>query len=291
MTSYETSAIASSDDEDDIVPDSVGIIITSLTPIDFTDPYTLRDIAATHPLLDKSLWRFPIIHAHCHVESAPREYDPDSLHTLAMTAQDLADRGAVVVVTDTGFSSMQRDLATRVTVPVLCSAMVQLASLTLTSSRAVGVVTLDRQLVGSWNLVAVGAASDTPVIGLNPSSVWRQTSDTAVETSRMLYDLVEACEELIRRYKVDTIVLEEPRFATFTTKIQTRLRSARIFDLVTAVSWLYGGHKQVAAPPAAPGFSSRFTSGSTRSGRIRTRRLTEEDPPELPVLGGRDIPS
>lgn len=289
MTSYETSAIASSDDEDDIVPDSLGIIITSPTPVDYMDPYSLRDVAATHPLLDKSLWRFPVIHAHCHVTSAPREYDPDSLHSLASVAQDLADRGAVVVVTDTGFSSLQRDLASRVTVPVLCSAMVQLASLRLMSAGGVGVVTLDRQLVGSWNLVAVGAAPDTPVIGLDPGSVWRQTSDTAVEASRLLYDLVEACEELIRRYKVDTIVLEEPRFASFTTKVQTRLQSVRIFDLVTAVSWLYGGHRQVSA---APGFGAGSSNSRSRPGRRFARRFTEEDVvQEHAIPGGRDIPT
>lgn len=268
MTSYQTSAIASSDEEDEIVPDSIGLIITTPPPAlstedfqadkdryyndvddDDDDPYAVRDELPSHPLFDQSLWSFPVIRAVCQVTSTSREYDPDSLHALASVAMDLIDRGAVVIVTGTGFSSMQRDLAAKLPVPVLCSAMVQLSSLKLVTSGGVGVVTLDRQLVSAWNLVAVGAAPDTPVIGLSPTSLWRQDFDCSGETSRLLYDLVEACTELVSRHQVTSIVLEEPTFAPFTARIQERLRDVRIFDVVTAVSWLYGGHRQSGMSP------------------------------------------
>lgn len=277
MASYETSAIASSDEEDDIVADSIGIIITSSTPLEST---TLTESlkVASHPLLDRSLWHAPIIYARCHVTSTPREYDPDSLHNLEMTAQDLVSRGAVVIVTDVGFSSMQRDLATRMSVPVLCSAMIQLSGLNLVTAHGVGVVTLDRQLLSSWNLVAVGASSDTPVIGLASSSLWRQQHPGPESASRLLYDLVEACEELIRRHCVSVIVLEDPKFAVFTGRIHARLPHIRFFDIVTGVSWLYAGHKQVVSTTSAASLSSSAMQipGTSLGGR-KIRHHEDQD--------------
>lgn len=250
MTSYQTSAIASSDEEDEYIPFSVGIIVTSSEPIE-PETYLSTFDSSSHPLLDKSLWSFPIIYARCHVKSTPREYDPESLHSLVSTSHELIERGAAVIVTDTGFSSMQRDLAAQLPVPILCSAMIQVSSLKLVSNGEVGIVTLDRQLVGSWNLVAIGASPETPVIGLASDSLWRRESEynslSAIgpdNNSRLLSDLVRACEELIHHQNVSSIVLEEPRFAKYTKKIQERLSSVRIFDVVTAVNWLYGGLRQ-----------------------------------------------
>lgn len=295
MTSYQTSAIASSDEEDEIVPHSVGLIICTTKPLedyDEEDPYAVRE-PPSHPLYDPRLWSFPVIRAQCHVTSTPREYDPDSLHALASIAMDLIDRGAVVIVTGTGFSSMQRDLSARLPVPVLTSAMIQLSSLRLVSSGGVGVVTLDRQLVSSWNLVAVGAAPDTPVIGLAANSLWRQDFDCSGEASRLLYDLVEACSELISHHRVTSIVLEEPSFAVYTSRIQERLKDVRIFDVVTAVKWLYGGHRQSGASPNAERVAngraaSQYTSGFMRrhhEERVEDASIISDS--SSPIVGSR----
>ncbi|CCG80911.1 protein of unknown function [Taphrina deformans PYCC 5710] len=295
MTSYQTSAIASSDEDDDIVPDSIGLIIISSEPLD-EDPYAPLEIPS-HPLYDESLWSFPVIRTQCYVTSTPREYDPDSLHTLAAVAMDLVDRGAVVIVTGTGFSSMQRDLAARLPVPVLCSPMIQLSSLRLVSTGGVGVVTLDRQLVSSWNLVAVGAAPDTPVIGLSPSSLWRQSADWTRESQRLLQDLIEACGELISRHQVTSIVLEEPKFAIYTARIQDRLKSVRIFDVVTAVNWLYGGHRQSGASPGKARRSGNhishdsFGRSELGGGRaVMSHRHDEERVEDASIIGDSSSP-
>lgn len=245
MTSYETSAIASSDSEEDYVEDSIGIICTTSTSASIL-PASMGG---------KIRWPFRVITAAAKVLSKPREYDPDSLDTLVSVATDLVDRGASVIVTDTGFSSMQRDLASRISVPVACSAMIQLSTLRVAiADGQVGVVTLDRQLISQWNLVAVQASSETPVIGLPTRSIWRQTPcvDGAPDEDgrirrTMLDDLIIACNELIVRHGVRAIVLEDPRFAVFTLALQERLgngpRGVKLYDIVSTVSWLYLGHR------------------------------------------------
>lgn len=291
MTSYQTSAIASSDDDDNddkngaaTIANSIGIIITSSTPLESTTLAQSLEIA-NHPLLDRSLWSVPIIHARCHVTSTPREYDPDSLHNLYCTATDLVDRGAVVIVTDIGFSSMQRDLAARMNVPVVCSAMIQLSALNLiTANGAVGVITLDRQFLSAWNLVAVGALPDTPVIGLPTTSIWRQNNNNRSTNSfgggddnnngagKFLEDLVVASKELIKHHSLSVIVLEDPKFAVYTAQLQARISGVRFFDIVTGVLWLYAGHKRLRMSARAK--SSRSAAMAIPGAAMSTPRVS-----------------
>lgn len=192
-------------------------------------------------------WPFPVIKAHAVVTSLPREYDPDSLETLVTVANELIDRGACIITTDLGFSSMQRDLTARLSVPVACSALIQLPTLRVALGD-VGVITMDRQLLSQWNLVAVSASPETPVIGLPGTSPWRRSnsdSDSDDDDTK-LKDLFTAASELLKRHSVRAIVLEDPAFVDYTRRLQSRIGSLHpgvtIYDLPAVVKWLYHGH-------------------------------------------------
>ena len=231
MTSYE-SAIASSESEDErIYENALGIIRTTRNPTILPREQGGR-IA----------WSCEVITASRSVTSQPREYDPESLDTLVEAAQELISRGAVVVILDNGFSSMQRDLATRLSVPVCASSMIQVASLKIVTDSHVGIVTLDRQLLSQWHLVAVNA-TDTPVIGLPVTSTWRRQPpiesqpESKDAESYLIADLVNASRLLITHHQVRAIVFEEPRFSIFTAQVQARLKIP-IYDLVSTANWL-----------------------------------------------------
>ncbi|BFZ56886.1 hypothetical protein PYCC9005_003936 [Savitreella phatthalungensis] len=293
MASYvsHTSAIATSseEEEDHIAPDSVGVVKTT------------SDGAG---LLDPAIWpHHTIISEPCSVTTLEKEYDFDSLERLVSAGEELVERGAAVVVTDCGFSSMQREVARRLRVPVVCSAMVQLASLAISVPGGAGVVTIDRQQISQWHLIQVGADPELPIIGMHLDSPWRADLPASVLTgnlqsrydkeldARLFEELSVACDELVSRYQVGAIVLEEPKFAGMTFRLQRRL-PVRVFDVVSCVGWLHAGHRTLAKQSSAiASRTASLTSGSMPASPRAASRTVQPDPVPSQTLFERRVPS
>jgi hypothetical protein len=362
MTSFQASAVASSseegsDEEPHRVAHSIGIIQTTANPALLPAALFERDatLGGTATGMAPGLHRrstfasdaaieddaVRVITTYCPLQTPTREYHTDTLDCIAQAAQTLIDRGAVVIVLDTGYSALQTDLSNRFAgkVPIVATSLLQLASLRNVMPRC-GVITLDRQGISSMNLAAVLADPATPVLGMDPAGTWRQLLDpeqddireeaeemskaeggpvtasipiasrqrhsaapTSLTMSRMsgpspsmellpssysstfasvrafdaretptfarresgvlhklrlerlierndqvlLDELLTACKALHARYGSTCIILEEPRFATFTRRLQdvlaVDLPGIVLFDVVATVQWLYAGYR------------------------------------------------
>lgn len=97
---------------------------------------------------------------------------------LAHNAQRLADRGAVGLSTSCGFLALfQSELAAVSPIPVATSALLLVPQIarTVAAGKRVGVLTASAANLTSAHLEAVGAAADTPVIGMPEDGAFGHT--------------------------------------------------------------------------------------------------------------------
>lgn len=134
--------------------------------------------------------------------------DPALLAPFIEAAQALVRDGAGAVTTSCGFLiRLQRQLAAAVPVPVWTSSLLKLPELT-----GAGVLTVDAASLVAADLLAAGAAVDTPVEGLAPGChLQRVLLDDLPELDLALaeQDAVSAALRLVARFPgVTSLVLE-----------------------------------------------------------------------------------
>lgn len=135
---------------------------------------------------------------------------PRVLAALKANAEALAAEGAVGLGTSCGFLALyQDDLAAVSPVPVATSALLHIKRL---GGKKVGVITASAKNLTPAHFAAVGAPTDTPVVGLPEDSSFAGTflrNGLTLDREQVEREVVAAGRDLVARYpEVDTVVLE-----------------------------------------------------------------------------------
>jgi Asp/Glu/hydantoin racemase len=196
---------------------------------------------------------FPVLYARtagATTEAITTISDDKFLEPFVMAAHELVQRGADGIITSCGFLAIyQREFSRRLPVPVAASALLQvpLVERLLPAGRRVGVITFNGASLGKPHFDGVGAAHDTPVVGLAENGCFRRAllGDARVDS----YDFreaeaVEAAERLVRSHpEVGAIVLECTNLVPHAAAIHAAVKRP-VYDVMSLVTWFYAGLQQ-----------------------------------------------
>ena len=199
-----------------------------------------------------STFDFPVLYARtagATTEAITTISDDRFLEPFVMAAHELVQRGADGIITSCGFLAIyQKKFAQHLSVPVASSALLQvpLVERLLPAGQRVGVITFNGASLGAAHFDGVGAAQDTPVVGLAEAGRFRQA--LLGHPSGDSYDIreaeaVEAAERLVRVHaNIGAIVLECTNLVPHAAAIH-RAAGRPVYDVMTLVTWFYAGLK------------------------------------------------
>ena len=162
-------------------------------------------------------------------------------------ANELVDEGAVLITTSCGFLSVfQHELLAAINVPVVTSALMQVpwVNAALPGGKRCGVLTIDSMSLSAEHLAAVGAPSNTPIMGINPSGNFA----TTIMEDRLSFD-VDACKaenvaaalQLIERHDdIGSIILECTNMVPYAKDIQIAT-GLPVYSIFSLVNWMFNG--------------------------------------------------
>jgi hypothetical protein len=167
---------------------------------------------------------------------------PRVLAALEANARALAAEGAIGLSTSCGFLALyQDDLAALSPVPVATSALLLIKELT---GRRVGVITASARNLTAAHFAAVGAPTDTPLVGLPEDSSFARTfigNSTTLDREQVEREVVAAGRALlVRNPQVDTIVLECTNLPPYKPALEKAL-GVPAHDVLDLLRRFYGG--------------------------------------------------
>lgn len=208
--------------------------------LDTRFPRPLGDIG--HP---QSLARtgIPVRHhvvAQASPSAAVRGTATLALQGFVAAARQLQDQGAAMITTSCGFLAMhQQALQSAVSVPVLSSALMWLASLR-EQGQCPGVLTIDGQALDARHFRGVGVTRMPPVQGVAPGCEFQRRilgNEATMDLAQAERDVVDAAQALARTHPaVDCIVLECCNMPPYADAVRraTGLRVEHLLSLVQA---------------------------------------------------------
>lgn len=163
-----------------------------------------------------------------------------ALEDFVAAARQLQDQGAAMITTSCGFLAMhQQALQRAVSVPVLSSALLWLASLR-EQGLCPGVLTIDARALDARHFRGVGVTTLPPVQGVAPGCEFQRRilgNEAHMDLAQAEHDVVEAARALARNHPaVDCIVLECCNMPPYADAVRraTGLRVEHLLSLVQA---------------------------------------------------------
>jgi hypothetical protein len=159
----------------------------------------------------------------------------------------LVSEGADGIVTSCGFLAIyQKELASRLGVPVASSALLQIATVDriLPKGKRTGVLTFNGASLGRPHLEGVGAPLDVPIVGLASDGRFQRALLGLVTDDG--YDIregeaVDAARVLVTRHpEIGAIVLECTNLVPHAAAIHAAT-GLPVYDVWTLISWFYAG--------------------------------------------------
>jgi Asp/Glu/hydantoin racemase len=200
---------------------------------------------------------FPVLYAKtagASTDAITTLVDDAFLEPFARTAEALVAQGADGIITSCGFLALyQQKLAARLTVPVATSAVLQVpwVERLLPRQQRCGVLTFNGDSLGPLHLDAIGAAHDTPVVGLQHDGRFRCAllGDASVDGyAHREVEAVDAAERLLRQHaNIGAIVLECTNLVPHARAIRDATGKP-VYDVMTLVRWFYAGLEQTVWP-------------------------------------------
>jgi len=162
--------------------------------------------------------------------------------------QELVRLGAEAITTNCGFLSLfQRELATRLRVPVASSSLMQVpwVQSTLPPDRRVGILTVCRATLTSAHLEAVGIPRDTPIAGTeNGREFYRvliKAESMEMDVDLAQQDVLDAGRELVSRDpSIGAIVLECTNMPPYAAALREAL-GLPVYDIYSMITWFHTG--------------------------------------------------
>lgn len=171
----------------------------------------------------------------------------DALQGFLQAAEVLVSKGVSGITTTCGFLGLyQQVLANHCPVPVATSALLQVPVVArlLPASKRVGILTYNASALTDAHLHAVGAAVDTPIIGLNQQSLfyrWIMQGLQDPPIDQLRNDVVDMAIELTSTFQdIGAIVSECTNLTPFARDI-TLATGLPVYDMVTLMHWFHAG--------------------------------------------------
>lgn len=208
-------------------------------------------------------WPFPVRYARVAGATARRIVggDDDGLIDAFIAAGEaLKAEGAIGLTTSCGFLAVrQAELAARLTLPIATSSLLQVPVLErcLPPGGRVGVITYDREALTDRHFAAVGAAQDTPRIGLPKDGHFHRMIEGGGPCEPELLEqevLASARQLLTADSRIAALVFECTNLPPFAAAVRRAFRLP-VFDIVTMGTWFYQGL-----------IERRFASGTSEGG-------------------------
>lgn len=161
--------------------------------------------------------------------------DPGLLHEFVDAAHELVSLGATLITTSCGFLvRYQAELSRQLPVPVISSSLLLCRAL-----QGPVVLTIDADALSPELLQAAGVPADTPVIGIPPSSHFRQQilgDQPTLDLARAQAELVALVEPLrLMHPHVQNLVLECTNMPPYADALQ-RASGLPVHHLMTAIA-------------------------------------------------------
>jgi Asp/Glu/hydantoin racemase len=195
-------------------------------------------------------WPFPVLYKvvrGASPERVVRHRAEGLLDAFVESGRELVAQGADGIVTNCGFLSLfQEDLAAACAVPVATSALMQapLIERLLPPGRRVGVLTVAAGSLTPEHLAAAGVALDTPIVGTDGGREFSRAllgNELQLDLAQAEADVLAAGDELVARHpEVGAVLLECTNMCPHTRTLRDRL-GLPVFDMVSFVTWFYGG--------------------------------------------------
>jgi hypothetical protein len=194
-------------------------------------------------------WPFPILVRRIEGATARRVVggdDADLIERFVAAGEALAAEGAVGLITSCGFlAAHQPTLAHRLSIPIATSSLllVPVVERCLPGRRRVGVVSYDAASLGPRHFAGVGAAVDTPVIGLPADGHLHAVIEggARLEPARVEAEVVDAVGRLLADHpEVGAIVLECTNLPPHAAAVE-RTFGLPVHDVVTLGIWFHSG--------------------------------------------------
>ncbi|NVN09902.1 MULTISPECIES: aspartate/glutamate racemase family protein [Nguyenibacter] len=196
-------------------------------------------------------WPFPV--QLCVVEGATPERivlgDPRAwLEPFIGAAKRLIDLGVSAITTNCGFLALlQPQLAAALNVPVATSSLMQIpwVNATLPPGRRAGIVTICAATLTQAHLAAVGAPTDTPVIGTEDGAeffrVLIKAESETMDVALAERDVVAAAQALVAQHPdVGAIVLECTNMPPYAAAVAAAT-GLPVYDIYSMVTWFVAG--------------------------------------------------
>ncbi len=169
------------------------------------------------------------------------------VNAFVAAAGRLVKAGVVGLTTSCGFMAVaQKELAARVTVPMVTSSLCQipLVQATLPAGKRVGVLTIDSGELTACHFSGVGAPADLPVEGIEGGKELARIikHDLAeLDPVKAEDDVINAGKRLLAKSpEVGAIVLECTNMAPYSKALATEL-SLPVYDIIGLLGWWYKG--------------------------------------------------
>jgi hypothetical protein len=157
----------------------------------------------------------------------------------------LAETGVAGLTTSCGFVAIcQNELARRCPLPMVASSLCQipLVQAALPAGRRVGVITVNARQLTPAHLAAVGAATDTPVVGTEGGAELTRVIEQdlqELDPAKACQDVLDAGATLIAENpNVGAIVLECTNMAPYAHALARHLQLP-VFDILGLLDWWY----------------------------------------------------
>ena len=197
-------------------------------------------------------WPFPVAYEVVEAAVVSRVVNAAPSRELLLApfieaGERLVAAGARAVTTSCGFLALfQKDLAGALPVPVLTSSLMQvpLVQATLPAGKSVGIITIDAANLSPAHLAAAGVPEGTPIAGVEGGRELNRiimADLDELDTAAAEADVLEAGDALMAAAPdLGAIVLECTNMAPYARALAARA-GLPVYDIVTLVSWLYGG--------------------------------------------------
>ncbi|MFT4102768.1 MAG: aspartate/glutamate racemase family protein [Burkholderiaceae bacterium] len=169
------------------------------------------------------------------------------LEPFVDAARALVRDGAIGIATSCGFlTPLQAELAARLPVPVAVSSLLQVpwVERCLAPGARCGVITIDAASLTPAHLRAVGAAPDTPTVGMPSDGAFHEAilgDRAALDGQASRAELLDAGRRLRERHpKVRAIVLECTNMPPYQAALQSAL-GCPVYDVNSLLAWFWAG--------------------------------------------------
>lgn len=170
-----------------------------------------------------------------------------TLDRFLEAADELVEAGVSGITTSCGFLCLlQQELSAHCQVPIMTSSLQQIPMVMqfLRPGERVGILTASRDALTERHFAAIGCPTDLPIVGIDPSSTFRQqmlANAPVIDRDAQEREVIRMAGELLdENPNVRAIVSECTNLAPYSAAV-SETYGVPVLDVVTMVQWFHSG--------------------------------------------------